>query len=163
MNLMDTCDGQKNDNALSSSSYQRRDTASYPRRYRSALGTGHEWADTESVDDETDVNSADLQGFVRSELEALSTGIEFLRDLSSIFTHEESSKLENAAMELSAVPEALMTMPPEGKGETRSFILWKGQGRMAKTQLSQASAGQINCEKVQVNVSRMCTTRSWGW
>ena len=39
----------------------------YPRRYRSTLAPGHEWADTDSVDDETDVNSADLQGCVRSE------------------------------------------------------------------------------------------------
>ena len=43
--------------------------ASYPRRCRSALAPGHEWADAESVDEETHVNSAELQAFVRSELE----------------------------------------------------------------------------------------------
>ena len=59
----------RNDHTGSSSAYQRREQTSCARRYRSALGTGHEWADTDSVDDETDVNSADLQGFVRSELE----------------------------------------------------------------------------------------------
>ena len=55
---------------------RRRETAPYPRRYRSALTTGHEWADTDSFDEDVDVNSADLQGFVRSELEALSAGID---------------------------------------------------------------------------------------
>ena len=39
---------------------------------------------------------------MRSELEALSAGIDDLpSDLSSVFTQEESSKLENAAMDLS--------------------------------------------------------------
>ena len=42
--------------------YTRIPHTSYPRRYRSTLATGQEWADTDSVDDETDVNSADLQG-----------------------------------------------------------------------------------------------------
>ena len=57
------------------------------------------------------MNSVDLLGFVRSELEALSAGIDnFSSDLSGVFTHEESSKLENAAMELSAVLEALVTI-----------------------------------------------------
>ena len=59
-------DGQsrrlRTDNAGFSSMYQRRKNASYPRRYRSALATGHEWADTENVDEEADVNSADLLG-----------------------------------------------------------------------------------------------------
>ena len=59
----------RNDHTGPSSAYQRREQTSYPRRYRSTLATGHEWADTDSVDDETDVNSADLQGFVQSELE----------------------------------------------------------------------------------------------
>ena len=73
------------------------------------------------------MNSADLQGFVRSELEALSAGIDdFPSDLSSVFTQEESSRLENAAMDLSSVPEALVTIraardkmkgKSEGKGE----------------------------------------------
>ena len=57
----------RNDHTGPSSAYQRREQTSNPRRYRRALATGHEWADTDSVDDETDVNSADLQGFVRSE------------------------------------------------------------------------------------------------
>ena len=49
---------------------------SHPRRCCTALATAHEWADTESVDEETDVNSADLQGFVRNKLEALSAEID---------------------------------------------------------------------------------------
>ena len=87
----------------------------------------------------TDVNSADLQGFVRSEVEALSAGIDdFSSNLSSVCTHEESSKLENAAMELSVVPGALVTVRDardknEGQGRTSSLILWKGQGEVAKT------------------------------
>ena len=100
----------RNDQTGPSSACQRREQTSYPRRYRSTLATGHEWADTDSVD-ETDVNSADLQGFVRSELEALSAGIDdFPSDLSSVFTQEESSKLEKAAMDLSSVPEASATI-----------------------------------------------------
>ena len=76
----------RNDHTGPSPAYQRRKQTSYPRRYRSTLATGHEWADTDSVDDESVVNSADLQGFVRSELEALSAGIDdFPSDLSSVF------------------------------------------------------------------------------
>ena len=52
---------------------------------------GHEWADEESVDEETDVNSVDFKGFVQSELQALSAGI--ASDLSGLFTHEEFAKL----------------------------------------------------------------------
>ena len=142
VSLMDTHDGQKNDHTGPSSVYQRREQTSYPRRYRSALATGHEWADTDSVDDETDVNSADLQGFVRSELEALSAGIgDFPSDLSSVFTQEESSKLENAAMDLSSVPEALVTIraardkmkgKSEGKGEPAVSFSGKGKGKWRK-------------------------------
>ena len=111
---------QRTDNTGPSSTYQRRESASYPRRYRSALATGHEWADTESVDEETDVNSADLHGFARSELEA---------------------KLENAAMESSAVPEALVTMraardkmkgKSEGKGEPTVSFSRQGKGKWRK-------------------------------
>ena len=54
-------DGQtrqsKTDNAGSSSTF-------HSRRHRSALTTGNAWADVESVDDEQDVSSSDLQGFV---------------------------------------------------------------------------------------------------
>ena len=57
------------------------------------------------------MNSTDLQGFVRSEIKALSAGIgNFASDLLSVLTCEESVKLENAAMEPSAVPEVLMTV-----------------------------------------------------
>ena len=73
-------DGQsrrlRTDNAWTLVSVPEAENASHPRRYRSALATGHEWADTESVDEETGVNSADFQGFVRSELEALSAVID---------------------------------------------------------------------------------------
>ena len=160
----------RNDHTGPSSAYQRREQMSYPRRYRSTLATGHEWADTDSVDDETDVNSADLQGFVRSELEALSAGIDdFPSDLSSVFTQEESSRLENAAMDLSSVPEALVTIPcsprqeRRGKSEPAVSFSGKGQREVAKTQLSQTFAGQIGCEKVEINVSRVWTTWSLGW
>ena len=99
----------RSDHTGPSSAYQRREQTSYPRRCRSTLATGHEWADIDSVDHEPDVNSADLQNFVRSELEALSAGNDdFPSDLSSVFSQEESSKLENAAMDLSSVPEALV-------------------------------------------------------
>ena len=132
----------RNEHTGPSSAYQRREQTSYPRRYRSALATGHEWADTDSVDDETDVNSADLQGFVRSKLEALSAGIDdFPSDLSSVFTQDESSRLENAAMELSSVPEALVTIraardkmkgKSEGKGEPAVSFSGKGKGKWRK-------------------------------
>ena len=122
-----------------SSAYQRREQTSFPRRYRGTLATGHERADTDSVDDGTDVNSADFQGFVRSELGALSAGTDdFPSDLSSAFTQEESSKLENAAMELSSVPEALVTIraardkmkgKSEGKGEHAVSFSGKGKGK----------------------------------
>ena len=131
----------RNDHTGPSSAYQRREQTSYPRRYRSALATGHEWADTDSVD-ETDVNSADLQGFVRSELEAPPVGIDdFPSDLSSVFTQEESSRLENAAMDLSSVPEALVTIraardkmkgKSEGKGEPAVSFSGKGKGKWRK-------------------------------
>ena len=132
----------RNDHTGSSPVYQRREQTSYPRRHRSAHATGHEWADTDSVDDETDVNSADLQGFARSELEALSAGVDdFPSDLSIVFTQEESSKLENAAMELSSVPEALVTIraardkmkgKSEGKGEPAVSFSGKGKGKWRK-------------------------------
>ena len=133
----------RNDHTGPSSACQRREQTSYPRRHRSALATGHEWADTDSVDDETDVNSADLQGFVRSELEALSAGIDdFPSDLSSVFTQEESSKLENAAMDLFSVPEALVTIraardkmkgKSEGKGESAKHLQDKLAARQSKS------------------------------
>ena len=109
-----------NDHTGPSSAYQRREQTLYPRRYRSTLATGHEWADTDSVDDETDVNPADLQGFLRSELEALSAGIDdFPSDVSSVFTQEESAKLENAAMILSSVPEAFGDRPCSPRQDDR--------------------------------------------
>ena len=85
----------------------------------------------------TDVNSAVLQGFERS-----SAGIEdFSSDLSSVFAHEESAKIENAAMELSLVPEALMTFhaardkmkgKSEGQGEPGASFSGKGKGKWRK-------------------------------
>ena len=78
---------------------------------------------------------------MRSELEALSAGIDdFPSDLSSVFTKEESSKLENAAMDLSSVPEALVTIraardkmkgKSEGKGEPTTVKCSKGHVRHA--------------------------------
>ena len=126
--------------------------------------------DTDSVDDETDVNSADLQGFVRSELEALSAGIDdFPSDLSSVFTQEESSKLENVAMDFVFCPGSVGDHPcsprqderqERRQGRTCRLIFWKVQGKVAKTQLSQAFAVQVGCEKVEINVSRVWTTWS---
>ena len=47
---------------------------SRPKAGQHTISATHEWPDTESVDEEIDVNSGDLQGFERSELEALSPG-----------------------------------------------------------------------------------------
>ena len=66
--------GQESATLDPSSAGPRRDNIPYPRRYRGAFATGHEWPDTESVDVEIDVNSGDLQGSERSELEVLSPG-----------------------------------------------------------------------------------------
>ena len=95
-------------------------------------------ADTDSVDDETDVHSEDLQGIVRSELEALSAAIDdFPGDLSSVSTQEESSKVGECAMNLSSVPETLVTIRPaqdkmkgksEGKGELAVSFLKRAKG-----------------------------------
>ena len=57
------------------------------------------------------------------------------------FTQEESTKLENAAMELSSVPEALVTIraardkmkgKSEGKGELAVSFSGKGKGKWRK-------------------------------
>ena len=45
-----------------------------PKAGQHTISATHEWPDTETVDEEIDVNSGDLQGFERSELEALSPG-----------------------------------------------------------------------------------------
>ena len=117
---MDTHDGQETITLDPRQRIRKESKTSYPRRYRSALATGHEWVDTDSVDDETDVNSADLQGFVRSELEALSAGIDdFPSDLSSVFTQEESSRLENAAMDLSFCPGSVGDHPCSPRQDER--------------------------------------------
>ena len=156
----------RNDHTGPSSAHQRREQMSYPRRHRSTLTAGHEEADTDSVDEETDVDSADLQGFVRSELEALSAGIDDCpSDPSSVFTQEDSSRLENAAKDLSSASEASVPIRAardkmKGKSEGKG---WKGKKEVAKTQLSQTFARQIGCEKVEVNVSRVWTTWSLGW
>ena len=72
-------------------------------------------------------------------------------------------------MELSSVPEALVTSraardkmkgKSEGKGEP-VVSFWKGQGEVAKTQLSQTFAGEVSCEKVDVNVSRCGQGGHW--
>ena len=63
---------------------------------------------------------------------------DFPSDLSSVFTQEESSKLEKAAMDLSLVPEALVTIraardkmkgKSEGKGELAVSFSGKGKGK----------------------------------
>ena len=74
---------------------------------------------------------------MRSELEALSAGIDdFPSDLSSVFTQEESSKLENAAMDLSSVPEALVTiraardkMKGKSEGKSEPAVSFSGKGK----------------------------------
>ena len=57
-------------------------------------------------------------------------------------------------MELSAVPEALVTIRA-ARDKMKGKSEGKGEGKVAKTQLSQTCARQVSCEKVQVNVSRM--------
>ena len=121
----------RNDHAGSSSTHQKREHTSYPRRCRSALATCHEW---QAQKGETDKNSADLQGFVQSELGALSAGIDVSSiDILKIFTHE--------AMELSFVPAALVTIraardkmkgKSEGKGEPVVSFSGKGNGKWRK-------------------------------
>ena len=81
---------------------------------------------------------------MRSELEALSAGIDgFSTDLSSVLLlMQKSAKLENVQrMELSAVPEALVTVraasdemkgESEGKGEPAISCSGKGKGRWRK-------------------------------
>ena len=138
----------RNDHTGPSSAYQKREQTSYPRRYRCAPATGHEWVDTDSVDGETDVNSADLQGFVRSELEALSAGIDdFPSDL-LVTIRGARDKMKGKS---------------EGQGEPAVSFPGKGKGRWRKPQRSQTFAGQVRCEKVEINVSRVWTTRSLGW
>ena len=75
-------------------------------------------------------------------------------------------------MDLSSVPEALVTIraardkmkgKSEGEGDPAVYIFWKGKREVARTQLSQTFAGQIGCEKVEVNVSQVSTTWSLGW
>ena len=59
--------------------------------------------------------------------------------------------------------------PRQDEGQKRkqkwtcSLIFWKGQEKVAKTQLSQTNEGQISCEKVKINLSRVWTTWSLGW
>ena len=66
----------------------------------------------------------------------------FSSDLSSVYIHEESTKLENAAMELSAVPEALVTVraawdetkgKSEGKGAPAVSFCGKSKGKWRKS------------------------------
>ena len=104
--------------------------------------------------EETDVNSEDLQVFVRCELEALAAGIgDLSSDLSSVFTHEESAELENAAMELSAVPDALMTVRAasdkmKGKSESKSEPTVSFSGKSdGKWRKPKTFARQVGCEK----------------
>ena len=92
---------------------------------------------------------------MRCELEAQAAGIgDLSSDLSSVFTHEESAELENAAMELSAVPDGLMMTvraasdKMKGKSESKSepavSISGKGDGKWRKTK---TCARQVGCEK----------------
>ena len=163
----------RNDHTGPSSAYQRREQTSYPRRHLSTLATGHEWADTGSVDDETDVNSADLQGFVRSELEALSAGVDdFSQRSFECFYSRRVLKVGECGNGIVLCPGSVGNhpcIPRQDEGQERrqrrtcSLIFWKGQGKVAKTQFGQTFAGQISCEKVEVNVSRVWTTSSLGW
>ena len=75
-------------------------------------------------------------------------------------------------MDLSSVLEALVTIraardnmkgKSEGKGDPAVSFSGRGKGKVAKTQLRQTFAGQVNCEKVEINVSRVWTTWSLGW
>ena len=64
--------------------------------------------------------------------------------------------MQNAAMDLSSVPEALVTsVQPRDKierqerrqGRTWRLIFWKRQGKVAKTQLSQTFADKLAARK----------------
>ena len=131
----------------------------------------HEWADTESVDDETDVNSADLQGFVRSELEALSAGINDFFQRSVECFYSRVLKIRECGDGIVSCPRCVGNYScsagqDEGQerrqGLTCSLIFWNGKGKWRKPNSAKHLARQVSCEKVQVNVSRMWTTWSIG-
>ena len=163
----------RTDNAGFSSMYQRRKNASYPRRYRSALATGHQCADTESVDEEADVNSADLLG--SCEVNRRRCRLEltvFQRFVKCFFSHEESAKLENAAMKLSAVHEALVTVraasdemkgKSEGKGEPAVSCSGKGKRRWRKSNSAKHLQDKFAARQYPFNMSCVRTTLSLGW
>ena len=101
-------------------------------------------------------DTADLQGFVRSEPEALSAGFDDCSfDLSSVFTYEESAQLDNAAMELSAVPEALMTVRAATdkmkgkKGEPAVSFSGKGKGKLRKPNSVKQLQEKLAARKVE--------------
>ena len=117
-------DGQsrrpRTDNAGPSSAYQRRENASYPRRNRSAFATGHEL--TESGDEETDLNSADFQGSCEVNWRRCQLELMMFPVICRVSVSTKCLRNMSAAMELSVVPEAMMTVRAsrykmKGKGE----------------------------------------------
>ena len=74
--------------------YHRREDTSYPRRHSIALARGHEWVDTEYVDDGTD-EFCELPG-VLSEVFWIRCQLELTIFKPSV---EFCSKLKKAAME----------------------------------------------------------------
>ena len=165
----------RNEHTGCSSAYQRREQTSYPRRYRSTLAIGHEWADTDSVDDETDVNSGDLQGFVRSELEALSAGIEdFPSDLSSVFTSRGVLlKVGECGNGFVFCPRSVGDNPcsprqderqrSEGKGELAVSFSGKGKGKWRKPNSAKHLQDKLVARKTKSTCHECGTTWSLGW
>ena len=92
----------------------RRDTAGslqtfHARRLRTAVTTGHDWFESESIVFDADLSTSHIRGFVSNELETLSAGLdENPSDLRNIRNHEEPQRVENAALELPATLEALL-------------------------------------------------------
>ena len=67
--------------------------------------------DEEEGDDEEDEEPADINETVRAELEGLAADLEAAEiDISEVLETEEATNVENAAAELSMVPEALATL-----------------------------------------------------
>ena len=71
------------------------------------MTTGRDWFQTEILDpdEEQDVSTCDMRAFVRNELEALSAGL-----VGNSLLFEEPQTFGKAAMELSAILDALTTI-----------------------------------------------------
>ena len=76
--------------------------------------------------------------------------------------------MQNAAMDLSSVPEAVGDNPcsretrlkgkSERQGRTWRLIFWKRQRESGENPTQPNICRQVSCEKVEINVSRVWTT-----